>query len=305
MTQQPPADIRSADAADYWDQFEQRWTGLLSYRYLGRSHRSFDRQASDNGPDTMLLRHDMRNETGGIMAAPLCIAAPEAGGFSDIDAVPNPVIASLQIVDPGYGVTAIEVIRETLRVGRTMGFSRSVIVDASDATRVLAISEGMGVDIGPAPPGGFSTVDNPPIAVVDSPELPPLHAVFGARRNEAGQWSLPELSSDLASPDAALHLGPIHVLAEAACTDAAQRLVAMPVQIVAWHVMFMARGKRGPFRVEVQPSVGPDQLGAGAGPNVGATAGANVGVSWTLFDDGNDGRAVTAGSAMFRTVSAR
>lgn len=235
----------------------------------------------------MALRHDMRNAAGGIMAAPLCIAAPEAGGFSDIDAVPNPVIASLQILDPAHGVAAIEIIRDTLRTGRTMGFSRSLIVDAADRSRVIAISEGMGVDIGPAPPGGFAAVDNPPIVVVDSPDLPPLHAVFGARRDDSGTWILPELSDDLASPDAALHLGPIHVLAEAACNDAAERSCGRPVQIIAWHVMFMARGKRGPFRMSTSATPSNDQIG----------------VVWTLFDDGNEGRAVTAGSAVFRAVA--
>lgn len=287
----PPRDIRTSAAGSYWSDFEQRWTGLLSYRYLGRSHRGFDRQADESGPDTMRLRHDMRNRTGGLMAAPLCIAAPEAGGFSDIDAVPNPVIASLQIVDPGHDVSAIEIIREPLRTGRSMGFSRSRIVDADAPDRVLALSEGMGVDIGPRPPGGFAAVDNPPIDVVDSPDLPPLHVVFGARRDDSGRWSLPELSDDLASPDAALHLGPIHVLAEAAATECAEAAAAGPVQITSWHVMFMARGTHGPFEMETVPETARDRSVA-------------IGVRWTLRDAGRDHRSITAGTAVFRPISA-
>ncbi len=280
-----PRDIRSASAETYWSEFEERWTGLLSYRYLGRSHRGFDRQAAADGPDLMRLRHDMRNETGGVMAAPLCIAAPEAGGFSDEHAVPNPVIASMHVLDPARDVDTIEIVRETIRTGRTMGFSRSRIVAADDPSRVIALSEGMGTDIGPAPPGGFGAVDNPPIDVVDSPDLPPLHAVFGARRDADGAWSLPELSDDLASPDAALHLGPIHVLAEAAATDAAHAIATNPMQITAWHVMFLARGKRGPFRMETDATRSPTDD--------------SIGVRWTLRDVGNDDRPITAGTALF------
>ena len=82
-----PTDIRDADRDRYWEEFETRWTGLLSYRYLGRSHVGFDRQADPSRRDTMRLRFDMRNRTGGVMAAPLCIASPEAGGFSDLNAI--------------------------------------------------------------------------------------------------------------------------------------------------------------------------------------------------------------------------
>lgn len=281
-----PSDIRDAVPGQYWEEFETRWTGLLSYRYLGRSHQAFD-LASDgstaHGPDTMRLRHDMRNSSSGVMAAPLCIAAPEAGGFSDIDAVPNPIVASMQIVDAAADVTEIEIIRDVVRTGRTTGFSRTRIVDAADRERTIALSEGVGVDIGPPPPGGFRPVDNPPIEVVDSPSLPPLHAVFGARRDGQGVWSLPELSADLASPDAALHLGPIHVLAEAAATETAELSLAGPAQVVSWHVMFVARGKVGPFPVSTTV----------------ARSGDRVGVQWTLHDDGNGHRPVASGTALF------
>ena len=209
-----PDDIRDAPIDDYWDRFEQRWTGLLSYRYLGKSSAALDR----GGAETMRLRHDMRNPAGGIMAAPLCIASPESGGMADDAYVPNPVIASLHILDDARDVDEIEVRREVIRMGRRMGFSRSQIVDAADPERVVALSEGMGVSLGQPPPG-FEPVDNPPIAVEDSPQLPPLHVVFGARRRPDGAWELPELSDELSSPDAALHLGPIHVVLEAAAME--------------------------------------------------------------------------------------
>jgi hypothetical protein len=278
-----PSDIRDADRDRYWEEFETRWTGLLSYRYLGRSHVGFDRQADPGGRDTMRLRYDMRNTSGGVMAAPLCIAAPESGGFSDLNAVPNPIVASMQIVDPAADVAEIEIVRDVVRTGRTTGFSRSRIVDAADPRRTIALSEGVGVTIGPAPPGGYEPVENPPIEVVDSPSLPPLHAVFGASRGPDGVWSLPPLSADLASPDAALHLGPIHVLGEAAATEAAEAALGGPAQVMSWHVMFVARGKVGPFVVATDSTV----------------AGARAGVQWTLRDLGNDARPVATGTALF------
>jgi hypothetical protein len=284
-----PTDIRDADRDRYWEEFETRWTGLLSYRYLGRSHVGFDRQADPSRRDTMRLRFDMRNRAGGVMAAPLCIASPEAGGFSDLNAVPNPIVASMQIIDPAADVGEIEIVREVVRTGRTTGFSRSRIVDAANPERTIALSEGVGVDIGPAPPGGYEPVENPPIEVVDSPSLPPLHAVFGATRGTDGVWSLPPLSADLASPDAALHLGPIHVLGEAAATEAAETALGAPAQVTAWHVMFVARGKVGPFVVTTDATVA-DSL---------------AGVQWTLRDLGNDGRAVASGTAMFGRADPR
>jgi hypothetical protein len=57
-----PADIRDAPVGEYWDRFERRWTGLLSYRYLGRSSPAPDRGAGER----MRLRHDMRNPSGGV-----------------------------------------------------------------------------------------------------------------------------------------------------------------------------------------------------------------------------------------------
>ena len=280
-----PEDIREVPGEEYWKHFERRWTGLLSYRYLGRSHAGVDQGAGD----TMRLRHDMRNPAGGIMAAPLCIASPEAGGMADDAFVPNPVIASLHVLDDAREVREILIRRETIRVGRQMGFSRSEIVDAADPGRVIALSEGMGVSIG-TPPAGFEPVDNPALVIEDSPSLPPLHEVFGARRRADGAWELPELSDELSSPDAALHLGPIHVVLEAAAMElAAADAGTDRLQVEGWHVMFVARGKVGPFRVDGSAS---------AAGNLGRT-----GCRLSLHDEGNGDRVVTTASAVFRGVA--
>jgi hypothetical protein len=278
-----PEDIRNTAPAEYWEEFAHRWTSLLSYRYLGRVN-----EVLDAGVDTasMPLRHDMRNSAGGIMAAPLCIASPESGGMADDLYVPNPVIASMQIVDDARDVQRVQVVSETIRIGRQMGFSRSRVVADDDPTRLIALSEGMGVSLG-GTPEGFEPVDNPPLEVVDSPDLPPLHQVFGATRRDDG-WILPELSLELASPDAALHLGPIHVVLETAATEAAADLAGTDaLQIQDWHVMFVARGKVGPFRAVAEPHAGP--MG-------------RVAVRLSLHDEGNDDRVVTTGSASFRRL---
>jgi len=279
-----PRDIRELtnEQEAYAAELRRRWQGLLSYRYIGRSYASMDVGPVD---DTVTLRRDMRNETGGILFAVLGISSPEGGGMSDLEAVPNPVIHSCQIVDPGRDVRRIEVVSETLKRGRQMGYSRSRIVDADRPDRVLALTEGQGVSIG-APPEGLEKMELNPIEVVDSPDLPPLHQVFGGRRREDGRWALPELAEEFASPDAALHIGPQFVILETAASDAAAEIAGTDrLQGVSSHTMFMARGKTGPFRVECEPLTGP----AGS-----------VAVRVLLHDEGADDRAITSGSYLFR-----
>ena len=278
-------DIRETSDEQYWEDLRKRWTSLLSYRYIGRNHSALNAGPVDN---TVTLRHDMRNAGGGIMVAPLCIASPESGGFSDSFAVPNPVIQSTQILDEARDVRRIEVVQnEVLKHGQRMGFSRSKIVDADNPDRIIALTEGAGVNLGSVPEG-FTPIDEERIVVVDSPDLPPLHKVFGAEKRTDGKWALRKLSLEMASPDAALHLGPQHILLEAAAIDLAANLVGSDrLQVESWHVMFLARGKVGPFRVEGQAVHGVP---------------GRVGVRMTLHDEGNDDRAITSGSAVFHRI---
>ncbi|WP_099020636.1 hypothetical protein [Mycolicibacterium palauense] len=280
-----PQDIRNLaeDPEAYAAELRARWGGLLSYRYIGRTYDSMDLGPTD---DTVAVRHDMRNTTGGLLLAVLGIASPEGGGMSDLEAVPNPVVHSCQILDPGRDVTRFEVRGETLKRGRQMGYSRSVIVEAGRPQRVLAVTEGQGISIG-TPPRGLQKMPVDPIEVVDSPDLPPLWQVFGGSRRADGGWALPELAAEVASPDAALHIGPQFVILETAALDAvAARTGSDRLQGVSSHVMFMARGKVGPFRTETD--------------TVAVADGAAL-VRVRLFDEGNGDRAVTAGSYQFRT----
>ena len=125
--------------------------------------------------------------------------------------------------------------------------------------------------------------------IEDSPDLPPLWQAFGAGKRNDGHWVLPALSAELASPDAALHIGPQHVVLETAATDLAVDVAGTrKLQVVSWHVMFMSRGKVGPFRVEGTAHAG------GSG---------RVGVRMLLHDEGNADKAVTSAAAIFDVVN--
>ena len=207
--------------------------------------------------------------------------------MSDLEAVPNPVIHSCQILDPGHDVRRIRIESEELKRGRQIGYSRSRIVDADQPSRVLALTEGQGISIG-TPPDGLRKMEANPIEVTDSPDLPPLWKVFGGQRRSDGRWALPELAAEVASPDAALHIGPQFVILEtAAAILAAETSGTTAIQGVSSHVMFLARAKVGPFRVEADFADGADGL---------------VAVRTVLHDEGADDKAVTAGSYLFRRV---
>lgn len=264
---------------EYAAELRRRWGGLLSYRYIGRQYDSMDPRDVGN---TVTVRHDMRNPSGGLLFAVLGISAPESGHMSDLEAVPNPVIHSCQILDPGHDVTRIEIISEELKRGRQMGYSRARIVDADRPERTLALIEGQGVAIG-VPPEGLQKMEVDNIEVVDSPDLPPLWQVFGGSRR-GNHWVLPELTEDVASPDAALHIGPQFVILEAAAADAA----GGDVQGISAHVMFLARGKAGPFRAETETLDGAD---------------GTVAVRVLLHDEGNGDKVITSASYVFRKVA--
>jgi hypothetical protein len=277
-------DIREVAAEDYWEELRQRWGALLSYRYIGRQFASMNNVA-DNA---VKLRHDMRNAAGGVMVAPLAITCPTpGGGKSDLEAVPNPVIHSIQILDDARDVSRVEVVHvSNLKSGRTMGFGRARIVDADNHDRVIALVQCQVATIGDVPPGLPKFDDEPVLQIEDSPDLPPLWKVFGASQRDDGHWVLPELRPELASPDAALHLGPQHIVLETAAINLASDLVGTDrLQVESSHVMHLARGKMGPFRVDGSACRGSH---------------GTVGVQMTICDEGNGGRPITASTIVVR-----
>jgi hypothetical protein len=284
-------DIRELrdDPDAYWDELRRRWGGLMSYRYIGRQYNSMNTTAVD---DTVLVRHDFRNAAGGLLVSPLSISCPGGGGGkSDLEAVPNPVIHSCQILDDGRDVKRITVVGQSaLREGRQFGYGRARIVDADNHDRVIAFIESQGTTIGEVPPGLQKFDDDPVDHIEDSPDLPPLWQAFGASKRADGHWALKELSVEFGSPDGALHLGPQHVVMETAAIDLAAELVGTDrLQMESWHMMHLARGKVGPFRVDGSAYVG----GAGSG---------RVGAQLTLHDEGEGDRAVAGAAAVFRIV---
>lgn len=209
--------------------------------------------------DTVRVRRDMRNEAGGIMVAPLAIASPRVARRTWLRC-PIRSSLSVQILDPAVDVTTIAVVGSgNIHQGRTMAYGRCLIVDAEDPDRVIALIDGQGAVIG-TPPDGLEKTDvaGTELVIEDSPDLPPLWQAFGAAQRDDGHWALPELRPELASPDAALHIGPQHVLLETAAVDlAAERAGTRKLQVQSWHVMFMARGKVGPFRAAGTAHRGP------------------------------------------------
>jgi hypothetical protein len=279
-------DIRElkGDKEAYAAELRRRWGGLLSYRYIGRRYAEMD--VGDGIDATVVVRRDFRNATGGLLVAPLAISSPEGGGITDLEAVPNPVIHSTQLLEPGHDVKRIEVVSTQLKAGRQMSYSRSLIVDAENRSRVIAFTEGQGASIGEVPEG-LAKMPEQRLEIEDSPDLPPLWQVFGGSRRADGHWTLPELSVELASPDAALHIGPQHIILETGASDAAKaRAGTDRLQIESAHVMFLARGKTGPFRVDAEAHVG---------------AGGRIGVRTLLVDEGA-GRTITSASHLFRIV---
>lgn len=276
-------DIRQVSPEDHWKQFEKAWTALLTYRYLGKVSPELDTGVER---EEMPLRHDMRNSSGGIMAAPLAIASPEPY-WRDDECVPAPVMMSYEILDAARDVRGVVVHRDVIHLGRTMGFSRSRLVDIDDPERVIAVSTGNGVSLG-AVPEGYEKVDNPPVDVVDSPDLPPLHVVFGASQGDDGLWRLPELKPELASPHAALHLGPINIVMERAAMDCVSAHAGTdPVQIESWTVMMVRPGLVGRFRAEAE---------------VMSKRSERIPVQLTLHDEGRDDRVIATAIATFRRV---
>ena len=276
-------DIRTVTPEEHWKHFEKAWTALKSYTYLGKGTPFLDTGVTD---ESMPLRHDMRNSGGGVMAAPLCILAPEPY-WRDDECVPAPVVMTYDIIDPAIDVKRLLVEREVISFGRQMGFSRSRIVDADNPKRIIAISTGSGVSLGDVPPG-FEPVDNPVNDAADSPDLPPLRDVFGIVSKGENRLEIEKVTPMIASPHTALHQGPINIALEAAAMDELERVTGTSAyQVQNYTVLLVKPGYVGPF-VASAVVVTPD------GPVYGVEA--------TMIDEGARNRIIATASATFRRI---
>lgn len=284
MANEAYGDIRTMSPEEHWKHFEKSWTALKSYTYLGKGTPYLDIGVEK---ETMPLRHDMRNSTGGIMAAPLCVLAPEPW-WRDDECVPAPVTMTYEILDPAQDVRHLDALREVISIGRQMGFSRTRVVDAADHDRVIALCSGSGVSLGDVPPG-FEPVHNPVNEAADSPDLPPLRDVFGIRPGADGvSVQIDKVTPEVASPHSALHQGPINIALEAAAMDEIERATGtVDYQIETYSVMMVKPGYVGPFVARA---------------TVVGTKAARLGVEATLVDEGNRGRIIATASAAFRRV---
>ena len=181
--------------------------------------------------------------------------------MSDLEAVPNPVIHSCQILDPGRDVRRIEIVSEGLKSGgrwATAARRSSTRIEPGPRARV---HRGPGQSASAHRPTGLERMEANPLEVVDSPDLPPLWQVFGGHR---ARWALgtcrssrsrsrrrtPRCTSDRSSS-----------CWRTAATDAAAELAGTDASMASRsHVMFLARGKAGPFRVETEPMPGADGM---------------------------------------------
>jgi hypothetical protein len=277
-------DIRLMSPEEHWKHFEKSWVALKSYTYLGKPTPFLDTGAEK---EEMPLRHDMRNSTGGITAAPLCILSPEAY-WRDDECVPAPVTMHYDILDPAHDVKRLEVIREVISFGRMMGYSRSRVVDQDNPSRVIAMSTGSSASLGDVPPG-FYAVDNPINDVADSPDLPPLRDVFGITDGpKKGTLQIEKVIPMISSPHSALHQGPINIILEAAAMDELERVTGtLDHQIESYTVLMVKPGYAGPFVATAE---------------VVSVAGQRTGVESTLRDEGHNDRIIATAQLAFRRV---
>ena len=280
--------MQNVAEGEFWERFAQVMgspDGLMTYRYLNCHQDPVSLEGH------MDIRRDMRNPSGGLMAAPISIAMAEGRG--DDDAVPAPVMGSVHILDEGRDVKSLVSYPSDgpRKSGRTLNFAAGgVIVDADNRDRVIAFTQGMGVKVSDVPPG-YQYVPPAPSGITDSPELPPLHEAFGARRNEEGLWELPELSRQSASTSGTLHHGATQVVLERAAFElAAFQACHEDLQIEDWMVMYTAAGRVGPF--EASGTV----IGTGSGARRYAARA-------QLVDKGLGGRLITIGTGLFRPVA--
>jgi hypothetical protein len=269
---------------EHWKHFEKSWVALKSYTYLGKPTPFLDTGAEK---EEMPLRHDMRNSTGGITAAPLCILSPEAY-WRDDECVPAPVTMHYDILDPAHDVKRLEVIRDVISVGRSMGYSRSRVVDQDNPSRVIAMSTGSSASLGDVPPG-FYPVDNPINDVADSPDLPPLRDVFGITDGpKKGTLQIEKVIPMISSPHSALHQGPINIILEAVAMDELERVTGtVDHQIESYTVLMVKPGYAGPFVATAE---------------VVNRSGQRTGVESTLRDEGHNDRIIATASLAFRRV---
>jgi acyl-coenzyme A thioesterase PaaI-like protein len=211
MTITPPNDTVDAETA------RERWrTGvhtLVSYRYLGTFSETHGRHEAEGW---LSIRSDLRGPVG-LLASPIGIGLLDTAGINvDPIAIVSPTRIDVHLFEPAPDVERLHYDGRIVREGRSQFFTESHITDAADPSRVVGWGQTHWAVSGPNP--GFEYVDNRP-GEAESPDLPPLHEPFGARRRDDGSLEITELGPELGGNG--LHQGPFQVVPEAAAMTAA------------------------------------------------------------------------------------
>jgi hypothetical protein len=107
-----------------------------------------------------------------------------------------------------------------LREGRSQLFSESLLFDDADRSRMIGIGSTHWAARAARPDYRYF---DPRPGVEDSPDLPSLYEVFGARCRDDGSLEIPEVGPLLGGDS--LHQGPFQVVPEAAAMIAAEAAV--------------------------------------------------------------------------------
>jgi acyl-coenzyme A thioesterase PaaI-like protein len=253
--------------------------GLISYRYLGCSSIALTRNTAEG---QMRVRHDLRT-AGGLLAAPLGIALLDTAGIN-VDAIGRcvPTQIDVTVFDAAGDVEAVRLFGEIVREGRTQMFTRARLEDAARPGRVIGFGSTSWAVMAPTPPGFVYVHPGP--GAPDAPDLPPLVEAFDATPRAGGGYELSGLSPRVGADS--LHQGPIQVMLEAAALDAACDEAGTDA-IFAEHTgtTIVQRGKTGPFV---------------ASARVLSSDAQTVACLAELRDNGEDGRVVATGFALYR-----
>ena len=197
------------------------WTArvgeLISYRYLGTHAESRGRHEAEGW---ITIRRDLRGAVG-LRAAPLGIALLGTAGINvDPLAVVAPTRIDVHLFEPAADVAEVHLAGRVLPRGTLAVLHRG----PADRRRRPVAGHRCRIDaLGGVRPEPGVPVRRPAPGAPDSPDLPPLHEPFGARRRDDGRFEIPELGPELGAEG--LHQGPFQVVSEAAAMQAATEAV--------------------------------------------------------------------------------
>ena len=235
-------DIRNTDPTEYSETLRKRWGGLLSYRYIGRQFSSMnnvERRHRHAAPrHAQPGRWDPRPGVLDQRSGRRRTVRSRSGAEPRDPFAADPRQRQRRTADRGDQVGDAE--GRHPDVLRTRGDRRR-----RRPRRVLALIEGRVRRSATCRPGARSSTTTRSSTSRIRPTSPDL---AGLRREQARRRAMDagRAAGRVASPDAALHVGPQFVIHETAALDLAAELAGTDqLQPESDHFMFLARGKVG------------------------------------------------------------